>query len=238
VLQSNGYHVSCVGKWGVGDVNNTGAPHLKGVWSLSLFLTPPCSSFSSLFFSAGCTDYFGVLNQVGRLLLMSLCPSLTAHIVPHVFPPPPQDFAHNMSALDLSSLPFPPLPSIFSHIASHRYPSLPEFTYRYPAFNGSLVYEPIPFPVNANASRDICMQPNSSCVWSHKLWTDAALRGTSLSECTNTHTHTHTHTLHTHTHRLTRVFRASSDRGAGRQGAAGCGDWQHCGAAVPVSCLH
>lgn len=101
ILQSNGYHVACIGKWGLGWVDNSGAPHLKG-----------------------CDEYFGVLDQ---------------------------NYAHNM------------------------YPSLANFTWRYPASNGDLTYEAIPYPENVNASREQCMGNISSCTWTHDLWTNAAL---------------------------------------------------------------
>ena len=55
------------------------------------------------------------------------------------------------------------------------YPSLPEFTWRFPASNGSRSWEPLPFPSNVNASRAACMAPGNACVWSHDLWTNAAL---------------------------------------------------------------
>jgi len=101
ILQSNGYHVACIGKWGLGWVDNSGAPHLKG-----------------------CDEYFGVLDQ---------------------------NYAHNM------------------------YPTLANFTWRYPASDGSLKYESIPYPENVNASRQRCMGNPSSCTWTHDLWTNAAL---------------------------------------------------------------
>ena len=102
VLKANGYHVSCVGKWGMGWEGTTGDPILKG-----------------------CTDYFGVLDQ---------------------------SYAHNM------------------------YPSLPDFTLRYPASNGSQVWETQPYASNANASRITCMAADTACIWTHDLWTKAALQ--------------------------------------------------------------
>ena len=101
VLAAAGYHVSCVGKWGVGWISNSGSPVLKG-----------------------CTDYYGVLDQ---------------------------NEAHDM------------------------YPSDANFTWRWPAANGSAAWEALPFPANANASRAACMAPGNACVWSHDLWTQAAL---------------------------------------------------------------
>jgi arylsulfatase A len=96
-----GYHVSCVGKWGVGWVNNSGSP-----------------------VSHGCTDFFGVLDQ---------------------------NEAHDM------------------------YPSDSFFTWRWPAANGSRVWEAIPYAENVGASRARCMAAGNSCVWSHDLWTRAAM---------------------------------------------------------------
>ena len=101
VLRDSGYHVACVGKWGLGWWNTTGAPHVHG-----------------------CSEYYGVLDQ---------------------------NAAHNM------------------------YPSDGDSTLRYPAANGSLVYEPLPFPANVGASRSRCMAPGNTCVWSHDLWTAQAL---------------------------------------------------------------
>jgi arylsulfatase A-like enzyme len=96
-----GYHVACVGKWGLGWWDSTGSPTLKG-----------------------CDTYYGVLGQ---------------------------NDAHNM------------------------YPSEANFTWRYPASNGSAVWESLPFPANVNASRDRCMATGNTCVWSQNLWTAAAL---------------------------------------------------------------
>ena len=55
------------------------------------------------------------------------------------------------------------------------YPSQPDFTWRYPAANGSLVYEGIAYPENIGASRATCMAAGSNCTWAHDLWTNAAL---------------------------------------------------------------
>ena len=83
LLQGSGYRTVCVGKWGLGWYNSTGAPNLKG-----------------------CSEYFGVLDQ---------------------------NYAHNM------------------------YPTEGQFTMRYPAANGSAVWEEVPFPSNVQASRAVCM---------------------------------------------------------------------------------
>jgi arylsulfatase A-like enzyme len=101
LIQAEGYNVACVGKWGLGWVDDSGAPHLKG-----------------------CSSYFGVLDQ---------------------------NLAHNM------------------------YPALANYTWRYPASDGSLTYESIAYPNNANASRATCMATPSPCTWTHDLWTNAAL---------------------------------------------------------------
>lgn len=88
-------------QWGMGWVDDTGAPHVKG-----------------------CNEYFGVLDQ---------------------------NYAHNM------------------------YPFLANYTWQYPASDGSLKYESISYPNNANASREYCMSAGNNCTWSHDLWTNAAL---------------------------------------------------------------
>lgn len=59
--------------------------------------------------------------------------------------------------------------------AHDMYPSEASYTNRFPASNGSRVWELVPFPANANASRAACMAAGSTCVWSHELWTEAAL---------------------------------------------------------------
>ena len=100
-LSSAGYHVTCVGKWGMGWLSSSGAPDVHG-----------------------CDEYYGVLDQ---------------------------NEAHDM------------------------YPSDDYFTWRFPAANGSRVWQPLPFPANINASRARCMATGNTCVWSHDLWTDAAL---------------------------------------------------------------
>lgn len=100
-LRDAGYHVSCVGKWGLGSVRGPGDAIDKG-----------------------CSDYYGVMGQ---------------------------SEAHNM------------------------YPTQANFTWRWPAANGSASWEALPFPANAQASRATCMAPGSGCVWTHDLWTRAAL---------------------------------------------------------------
>ena len=102
LLNQQGYHVDCVGKWSLGWWNTTGAPNVKG-----------------------CTTYYGVVDQA---------------------------YAHLM------------------------YPSAPDFTWQYPASDGSLVPESIPIPANINASRERCMSSGNTCVWSHDLWTNAATK--------------------------------------------------------------
>ena len=102
LLQAQGYHVDCVGKWSMGWWNTTGAPNVKG-----------------------CSTYYGVVDQA---------------------------YAHLM------------------------YPSAPDFTWQFPASNGSLVPESIAIPQNVNASREKCMSNGNTCVWSHELWTNAAIR--------------------------------------------------------------
>ncbi len=55
------------------------------------------------------------------------------------------------------------------------YPSQPDFTWRFPAANGSRVYEGVAYPENVGASRDRCMAAGNNCTWAHDLWTSAAL---------------------------------------------------------------
>lgn len=101
LLQAQGYETYCVGKWGLGWVETTGAPNLKG-----------------------CGTVFGGLDQAE---------------------------VHDM------------------------YPFEPDWTWRFPAANGSRVWEGVPFPTNANASRSRCMAAGNDCVWIHDQWTQHAL---------------------------------------------------------------
>ena len=59
--------------------------------------------------------------------------------------------------------------------AHDMYPSDDYFTWRFPAANGSRVWQALPFPANVNASRARCMAAGNTCVWAHDLWTEAAL---------------------------------------------------------------
>jgi len=102
LLQNQGYHIDCVGKWSMGWWGSTGAPNVKG-----------------------CSTYYGVVDQA---------------------------YAHLM------------------------YPSAPDFTWQFPAANGTLIPESIPIPANINASRERCMTAGNTCVWAHDLWTNAAKR--------------------------------------------------------------
>jgi arylsulfatase A-like enzyme len=55
------------------------------------------------------------------------------------------------------------------------YPSDSTQTMRFPAADGSKVWEGVPLPENYNASRERCMAEDSNCTWNHNLWINAAM---------------------------------------------------------------